>query len=57
MSYELDPLEAKELLKNTFIAYSVISVVVIAIVAIYGNFRANNKLVLYPLLFNTDFNA
>jgi Undecaprenyl-phosphate glucose phosphotransferase len=35
----------------------VLSVVVIALVAIYGNFKPNDKLVLYPLLFSFLFSA
>jgi exopolysaccharide biosynthesis polyprenyl glycosylphosphotransferase len=46
-----------EVLKNTFVAFSVLSVIVIALVAIYGNFRPNDKLVLYPLLFSFLFSA
>jgi Undecaprenyl-phosphate glucose phosphotransferase len=46
-----------EVIKNVFVAYSVLSVVVIAMVAIYGNFKPNDKLVLYPLLFSFLFSA
>ena len=46
-----------EVIKNVFVAYSVLSVVVIALVAIYGNFKPNDKLVLYPLLFSFLFSA
>jgi Undecaprenyl-phosphate glucose phosphotransferase len=41
------------ILKDTLIAYSVLSTVVIATVAIFGEFRPNDKLVLYPLLFGS----
>ena len=46
-----------EVIKNSFVSYSVLSVIVIAIVAIYGNFRPNDKLVLYPLLFSFSFST
>ena len=38
-------------LKDILIAYSVLSTVTIATVAIFGEFRPNDKLILYPLLF------
>jgi len=44
-------------IKNIFVAYSVLSVIVISLVAIYGNFRPNDKLVLYPLLFSLTFST
>ena len=37
-------------LKDMVIAYSVLSVSVILVVAIFGNFAPNNKLILWPLL-------
>jgi Undecaprenyl-phosphate glucose phosphotransferase len=46
-----------EVIKNIFVAYSVLSVIVISMVAIYGNFRPNDKLVLYPLLFSITFST
>jgi Undecaprenyl-phosphate glucose phosphotransferase len=46
-----------EVIKNVFVAYSVLSVIVIAVVAIYGNFRPNDKLVLYPLLYSFTFST
>jgi len=39
--------------KDILIAYSVLSTVTIATVAIFGEFRPNDKLILYPLLFGT----
>lgn len=38
-------------LKDTLIGYSVLSVSVIALVGVFGNFRPNDKLILWPLLF------
>ena len=38
-------------LKDILIAYSVLSTFTIATVAIFGEFRTNDKLILYPLLF------
>ena len=38
-------------LKDILVAYSVLSAAVIAAVATFGNFRPNDKLILYPLLF------
>jgi Undecaprenyl-phosphate glucose phosphotransferase len=46
-----------EVIKSIFVAYSVLSVIVIALVAVYGNFRPNDKLVLYPLLFSFSFST
>ena len=46
-----------KVIKNVFVSYSVLSVVVIATVAIYGNFRPNDKLVLYSLLYSFIFSA
>ena len=37
--------------KDILIAYSVLSTITIATVAIFGEFRPNDKLILYPLLF------
>lgn len=37
---------------NTIVAYSVLSAGSIAFVAIFGNYRHNDRLVLYPLLFS-----
>jgi Undecaprenyl-phosphate glucose phosphotransferase len=41
-----------KVLKGILIAYSVLSAFVIATVAIFGEFRPNDKLILYPLLFS-----
>ena len=41
-----------ETARNTLVAFSVLSAGVIAVVAIFGNYRPNDKLVLYPLLFS-----
>ncbi len=46
-----------EVIKNIFVAYSVLSAVVIAVVAIYGEFRPNDKLILYPLLYAFIFST
>jgi Undecaprenyl-phosphate glucose phosphotransferase len=46
-----------EVTKNVFVAYSVLSVIVIALVAIFGNFRSNDKLMLYPLLYSFFFST
>lgn len=46
-----------EVLKSVFIAYSVLSVILIVVVAIFGNFRPNDKLVLYPLLYSFIFST
>jgi Undecaprenyl-phosphate glucose phosphotransferase len=46
-----------EVIKNVFVAYSVLSVIVIGLVAIYGNFRPNDKMVLYPLLYSFIFST
>ena len=40
-----------KVLKDILIAYSVLSTVTIATVAIFGEFKPNDKLILYPLLF------
>ncbi len=40
-----------DILKNVLAGYSVLSAAVVASVAIWGNFRPNDKLVLYPLLY------
>ena len=44
-------------LKDIFIAYSVLSAFTIATVAIFGEFRPNDKLILYPLLFSAISSA
>ncbi len=44
-------------LKDIFIAYSVLSTFTIATVAIFGEFRPNDKLILYPLLFSAISSA
>ncbi len=41
------------ILRNTLIGYSVLSVGMIFVVAAFGNFQANNKLILWSLLFAT----
>ena len=46
-----------KLLKNILIAYSVLSTVTIATVAIFGEFRPNDKLILYPLLYGVLFSS
>ncbi len=43
---------AIKVLKDILIAFSVVSTVTIATVAIFGEFRPNDKLILYPLLFS-----
>ena len=40
-----------KVLKDILIAYSVLSTITITTVAIFGEFRPNDKLILYPLLF------
>ena len=40
-----------KVLNDILIAYSVLSTITIATVAIFGEFRPNDKLILYPLLF------
>jgi len=40
-----------DIIKNQLVSYSLLSAGVIAAVAIFGNFRGNDKLILYPLLF------
>lgn len=42
-------------LRDTLIGYSVLSVSVIAMVSVFGQFAPNNKLVLWPLLIATIF--
>ena len=42
---------ANKVLKDILIAYSVLSTITITTVAIFGEFRPNDKLILYPLLF------
>jgi len=44
-------------IKNVFVSYSVLSAIVIAIVAIYGEFRPNDKLVLFPLFYAFIFST
>jgi len=39
-------------LRDVLVGYSVLSVAVIAVVGIFGEFRPNDKLILYPLLFS-----
>ena len=46
-----------KVLKNILIAYSVLSTATIATVAIFGEFRPNDKLLLYPLLYGTLFSS
>jgi len=46
-----------KVLKNTLIAYSVLSTATIATVAILGEFRPNDKLLLYPLLYGAVFSS
>jgi Undecaprenyl-phosphate glucose phosphotransferase len=41
-----------KVLKDILIGYSVLSTVTIATVAIFGDFRPNDKLILYPLLYS-----
>ena len=41
-----------KVLKDILIGYSVLSTVTIATVAIFGEFRPNDKLILYPLLYS-----
>jgi Undecaprenyl-phosphate glucose phosphotransferase len=41
-----------KVVKDILIAYSVVSALTIATVAIFGEFRPNDKLILYPLLFS-----
>jgi len=38
-------------LKDIIVGYSVLSAAVVAAVAIFGEFRPNDKLILFPLLF------
>lgn len=40
-----------DLFRNIFVSYSMLSAIIISIVAILGNFRPNDKLILYPLLY------
>ena len=44
-------------LQNVLIAYSVLSTATIATVAILGEFRPNDKLLLYPLLYGAVFSS
>ena len=44
-------------LKDIFIGYSLLSTSTIAFVAIFGEFRPNDKLILYPLLFSYFFSS
>jgi FlaA1/EpsC-like NDP-sugar epimerase len=46
-----------EIIKNVFVAYSVLSAIVIGVVAIYGDFRHNDKLILYPFLYAFIFST
>jgi Undecaprenyl-phosphate glucose phosphotransferase len=46
-----------EVIKNVFMAYSVLSTIVIAVVAIFGEFKPNDKLILYPLLYSYCFST
>ena len=46
-----------KVLKNLLIAYSVLSTATIATVAIFGEFRPNDKLILYPLLYGAVFSS
>jgi len=46
-----------KLLKDILIAYSLLSTLAIATVAIFGEFRPNDKLILYPLLFSFIMSA
>ena len=46
-----------KVLKNSIIAYSVLSTATIATVAIFGEFRPNDKLLLYPLLYGAVFST
>ena len=46
-----------KVLKNILIAYSVLSTATIATVAIFGEFRPNDKLLLYPLLYGAIFSS
>jgi Undecaprenyl-phosphate glucose phosphotransferase len=46
-----------KILKDIFIAYSVLSTATIATVAIFGEFRPNDKLILYPLLYGVILSA
>jgi len=46
-----------EVLKSVLVSYSVLSTTVIAIVGICGEFRPNDKLVLFPLFFAFIFSA
>ena len=46
-----------KVMKNILIAYSVLSTATIATVAIFGEFRPNDKLLLYPLLYGAVFSS
>ena len=43
--------------RDIFIAFSVLSAVLIATVAIFDEFRPNDKLILYPLLYSVIFSS
>ncbi len=45
------------ILKNILIGYSVLSTVTISTVAIFGEFRPNDKMILYPLLYGFIFSS
>jgi FlaA1/EpsC-like NDP-sugar epimerase len=47
------PIHTLAVSKDIIIAYSVLSTITIATVAIFDEFRPNDKLILYPLLFGT----
>jgi len=44
-------------LRDILVGYSVLSAAVVAVVAAFGNFRPNDKLILYPLLFALIWSA
>lgn len=46
-----------KLVKNILIAYSVLSTATIATVAIFDEFRPNDKLILYPMLYGVLFSS
>jgi len=46
-----------EVVRNTVVAYSVLSAGTIATVAVFGDFRHNDKLILYPLLFSVTLSC
>lgn len=45
------------ILKNVLIGYSVLSTITITTVAIFGEFRPNDKMILYPLLYGFIFST